>query len=185
MNLRMVVPVQIAVVALLVGSYFAYLAVRGSDEDRPAASASASGSEPERLVSAKGGFAIGVPDGVTATKDGRTVTLRTQDKALVVVVGPIGSGALSAGADAFIRSLKVSYTEVRVLRSEKQRVDGRDALATSGEAVNSRKVPIRFVSLAVKARPRNVAITTFAAADADPADVLPITNAIVSRFEVL
>lgn len=188
MNLRMVVPVQIAVIALLVGAYFAYLAVRGSDGDRPATAPTVSTQptpEPQRLVSAKGGFAIGVPAGVTATKAGSTVTLSTRDKALVVVVGPIGRGALADGGKAFVRSLRSSYTDVRVLGTQQQRVDRRNALTTSGEAVNAKKVRVRFVNLIVKAKPRNLSITTFTAADADAAVVLPVTNAIVSRFEVL
>lgn len=188
MNLRTVVPIQIAVAALLVGSYFAYVAVRGTDESRPVATASASTPptpEAHRLVSVEGGFAIGVPDGMKATKAGKTVSLRTQDKALVVVVGPIGTGSLATGSAAFVRSLGASYTDVRVRDTQERRIDGRNALSTAGDAVNAGNVPIRFVNLIVKANPRNLAITAFTAADADPAVVLPISNAIVSRFEVL
>ena len=94
-------------------------------------------------------------------------------------------GARRTSVGTVTRSLRSSYTDVRVLGTQQQRVDRRNALTTSGEAVNAKKVRVRFVNLIVKAKPRNLSITTFTAADADAAVVLSITNAIVSRFEVL
>ncbi|MGH3458000.1 hypothetical protein [Aeromicrobium sp.] len=188
MNLRMVIPIQIAVIALVAGLYFVYAAVRGpssSDEPAPSSTLGAAMATIEpRVYSDKGGFMIGVPDGLTAKKDGKTVSLRSSDGTLVAVAGPIERGTLTANSKTFIRSMKVAYTKVRVLRSEEQQVDGRKALATYGQAVNAKKVRIRFVNVVVKAPQRNFAINSFAAFDTNPAIVLPKVNAIVSGFSV-
>lgn len=185
MNLRMVIPIQIALLALLAGSYFLVVSIRDSSDEsgapRPVTSTIPT---TERLESRAGGFAIAVPEGVSATKDGKTVTLRSPDKDLVVVAGPIERDSLAASSKAFVRSLRQSYTNVRVLGSQKQRVDDRDALATVGEAVNAREVRIRFVALVVEAEPQNIAISSFSEFDAPPAAVLPTVSAIVDGFSV-
>ena len=183
----MVVPIQIGVIALLAGAYFVYLTVGGPAETGPeSAPPPVVGTiGTTRLVSGKGGFVIGVPEGVTATKIGKTVKLSTPDQTLVVTAGPVEGGSLSTSSEAFVRSLKETYTKVRVLGTQKQEVDGRDALATFGQALNSRMVRVRFVNVVIAAKPQNYAINSFAGFDADPQTVLPKVNAIVNSFTVL
>jgi hypothetical protein len=86
---------------------------------------------------------------------------------------------------AFMRAMKQSYTDVRVVRSESKKIDGRKAKATYGRAVNAEKQQISFVNVVVKATPQNYAIYAFTAADSDPLFVVPRVNAIINSFEVI
>lgn len=194
MNLRMVIPVQIAVIGLLGAIYYGYHAVKGPEPeakpDSAARTASATPSPPpeiptKRLVSKKGGFALGVPEGVEAKKVGPAVTMVTADKVLSVVASPVESGKISVSTKAFMRGMREGYKKVKVTRAENQSLDGHKAVATYGEAQNEKKVKIRFVNIVVKASPRNFAINAFAAGDSDPLFVLPRVNAIANTFEVV
>ena len=178
----MVLPIQIGVVALIVGGFLVYLTVKGADETTMLTPPVG---KIVPLVSKAGRFRIGVPNGVTANRVGETVTLSTKDKSLVVTAGPFGGGSLTANSEAFVSSLKETYSKVRVLGTQPQMVDGREALATFGQALNAKKVRVRFVSVVVAARPRNYAINSFTRFDSDPSTILPTVNAIVNSFRVL
>jgi hypothetical protein len=140
-----------------------------------------------RLVSKRGGFAVGVPENVTSKKVGPAVTMTSGDKVLTVVISPIESGTIAASKAAFMRGMRQTYTDVRKTGTETPTVDGRKSEATYGLAVNpkKKKTQVRFVNVVVKDSPRNFAITVFTAADADPLFVLPRVNAVVETFEVL
>ncbi len=197
MNLRMVIPVQIAVIGLLGAVYYGYHAVKGPEPQTkpdPTTSRTATASPtpsptPEvatkRLVSKRGGFAVGVPEDVKAKKIGPAVTLTSADKVLSMVVSPVESGTISASSKAFMRGMKEIYTKVQVTRTEKQMIDGHRATATYGQARNAKKVRIRFVNIVIKSTPRNFAINAFAARDSDPLFVVPRVNAIANSFEVI
>lgn len=196
MNLRMVIPIEIAVIGLLGALYYGYHAVKGPepqakpDPSSRTTSASPTPSPPpeiatKRLVSKKGGFAVGVPDKVKAKKVGPAVTMTTADKVMSVVVAPIESGPISASSKAFMRGMKEVYTKVKVTRTESQRIDGHKAKATYGQARNAKKVWIRFVNIVIKSSPRNFAINAFTLRDSDPLFVLPRVNAIANTFEVI
>lgn len=192
MKLRMVLPIQIAVIALLAGAYFGYLAVRGSDDPDPSADSAPKASPSATqsvattpIVSERGGFGIGVPEGVVVEKSGKTVTLSSVNKAFVVIAGPADAGSVSATRKSLVGTLKKTYTKVRVISTEKRQVDGREALATYGEAVNAKKVPIAFVSVVVKARPQNFAINSYVGLDANPSVALPRVSAMLDTFTVL
>ena len=179
----MVLPIQIGVIALLAGGFLIYLTVvKGPAETSPPAVKAV---ETKPFVAKSGGFRLGVPEGVNAVQVGKTVNLSTKDKSLVVTAGSIGERSLEAGSKAFVSSLKATYSGVVVLGTDTQRVDGRAALATFGQAVNAKKVKVRFVNLVVTAEPRNYAINSFTAFDSDPRVILPKVNAIVSTFRVL
>ena len=196
MNLRMVIPVQIAVIGLLGAIYYGYHAVKGPEPqakpDPTSRTASASPTPsptPEiattRLVSKRGGFAVGVPDDVKAKKVGPAVTMMSADKVLSVVVAPVESGPISVSRKAFMRGMKEIYTKVKVTRTESQTIDGKKATATYGQARNAKKVQIRFVNFVVKSSPRNYAINAFTTRESDPLFVLPRVNAIANSFEVI
>lgn len=195
-NLRMVIPVEIAVVAALGAIYYGYHAVQDPQVPQESAKASSSrtpSAEPSpvptvdttRLVSKKGGFAVGVPKNVKAKKIGLGVAMATADQSLSVVVAPVESGTISASSASFLRGMKKEYTKIRVVRSEKHVLDGHQAKATYGRAQNANKVRITFVNVVVKAGSRNFAINVFSAADSDPTFVVPRVNAIIHSFEVL
>ena len=190
----MVIPVEIAVVAMLGAMYYGYHAVQ--DPQEPAKSKSASSQKPSampsvpkvnttRLVNKKGGFAVGVPDDVTAKKVNFAVQMTTADKVMSVLAGPAEAGPLAANSKAFTRAMKQSYTDVRVVRTESKEIDGRKAKATYGRAVNDEKKQVSFVSVAIKAKPQNFAIYAFTAVDSDPMFVVPRVNAIINSFEVI
>jgi hypothetical protein len=192
----MVIPVEIAVVATLGAVYYGYHAVQDAREEpaKPAASSSvAPSTEPPappkvkttRLVSKKGGFAVGVPEKVTAKKVGPAVTMTTADKTLNVAIGAVVPAKLSATSEALLRDVKKTYTKVRVTRSQSEEVDGHKALATYGRATNPEKVPISFVSVVVKSKTRNYVISTFTVLDSDPMFIVPRVNAIIDTFEVI
>ena len=192
MNLRMVIPVEIAVVAALGAIYFGYHAVQDPQEPAKSASSrtpSAMPSVPKvnttRLVNKKGGFAVGVPDDVKAKKVNFAVQMTTADKVISVLAGPAETGTIAVSRKAFMRAMKQSYTDVRVVRSESKKIDGRKAKATYGRAMNAEKKQISFVNVVVKATPRNYAIYAFTAADSDPLFVVPRVNAIINSFEVI
>lgn len=183
MSRRVLVPVAVGMVALLAGAFFAYLTLRGDPDahDR----ATRAHVETSRMVSLRGGFSIGVPEGLEASRHGRTVRLTSPDKTLVVTAGPSERGSLKQGSRRFVRTMRAGYSKVRVLGRQPQKVNGRRALATHGQAVNAGKVKIRFVSVVVGARPRNYTITMFAGFDTDPTVVLPKVNAVANTFKVL
>lgn len=190
MNLKMVVPIQIGIVALLIGSYFVVQAVRGPATPSTVPAATVASTQPAEpalapFTSKKGGFELGVPAGMKAARKGKTVTVTSADRSLVVTASPGERGSLSAGGRDFVSSLKAGYTKVKVAGTEKQQVDGRSALATFGQAKNRDGVPIRFVHLVVAAKPRNYVITSYAGRDTDPAVVLPKVNAVVNSFTLL
>jgi hypothetical protein len=192
----MVIPAEIAVVAMLGAIYYGYHAVADAQEEpaKPAASSSATPSaEPTappkvkttRLVSKKGGFAVGVPESVTAKKIGPAVSMTTADKTLNVAIGAVAPATLSATSAALMRDVKNTYTKVRVTRTQTDEVDGHKARATYARARNAEKLQITFVHVVVKSKTRNYVISAFTAADSDPLFVVPRVNAIIDTFEVI
>jgi hypothetical protein len=192
----MVIPVQIAVIGLLGATYYGYHAVKGPEPEAKPDSASRTASAsptpsptPEvatkRLVSKRGGFAVGVPENITAKKVGPAVTMMSADKALSVVIAPVESGTISVSSKAFMQGMKAAYTNVKVTRTEDQMVDGHKAKATYGTAKNAKKVQLRFVNIVVKSTPRNFAINAFTASNSDPLFVVPRVNAVANSFEVI
>jgi len=176
---RVAVPAAVGLVALLAAAYFGYLTVRGRLTDAaPEAVAVRT-----RTVTGPG-FRIGVPASMTVTRRHGTLTLADRAHSLVVTVGRTTEGPLRHAARDFVGSLRDGYRRVRVLGQQPQRVAGRPALATYGHAVNAHGARIRFVTVAVRARPRVYAITAFAAYGSDPTRVLPRVNAIASTFRL-
>ena len=180
MTRRVAVPAAAGVVALLAAAYFGYLTLRGRHAD-PGATQPVS--VHTRTVTAKG-FSIGVPASMRVTRKLGAVTLSDKGRSLVVTVGSTTAGPLRHAARDFVRSLRDGYHRVRVLGHQPQQVDGRPALATYGHAVNSHGARIRFVTVTVRAQPRDYAITAFTAYGSDPTRVLPKVNAIASTFRV-
>lgn len=166
--------------ALLAAAYFGYLTLRGRPND-PGATQPVS--VHTRTVTGKG-FSIGVPASMQVTRKHDTVTLSDKGHSLVVTVGRTVAGPLHHAARVFVRSLHDGYRRVRVLGHQPQRIDGRRALATYGHAVNAHGTRIRFVTVTVRHRPRDYAITAFTAYGSDPTRVLPKVNAIASTFRV-
>lgn len=179
-----VVPAVVGVLALLLAAVFAYITFRGPVSSSEAEPAAAPAVDTNRLVSRKGGFSVKVPDDMTVTRKGRTAQFVSDDKNLVVVVGPGEAGPLKQSSERFLNTLRKRYDRFTVLGTKPERVDGRRALTSYGQATNTKKVKIRFVSVAVRARPRNYTIAAYTAFDSDPGTVLPRVNAVVNGFKV-
>lgn len=180
MTRRVAVPGAVGVVALLAACYFGYLTLRGGAAPQPRADVT----QTHRVTSRQGGFSIGVPTGMQVTRRHGTLTLADHRHDLVVTVGRAGGGRLPRAAARFVRSLRREYSHVRVLGQQPQRLGGRQALATYGRAVNAHHARLRFVTVTVRARPSDYALTAFTAYGSDPAAVLPRVDAIASTFSV-
>ncbi len=178
--------VAVGVCALALGVLLAYVTWRDTfGQDAEPASAAPPSVSTERVVSRTGGFSIAAPTAMTVRKQGRTVRLASEDRVLVVTVGPGERGRLPRANRRLLADLASRYRGFERLAAERLEVGGRPALSASGTLTNQAGVRIRFVAVTVRARPRNFAIVAFADRNADPASVLPRVNAVASGFEVL
>ena len=178
--------VVIGVCALVLGGFFTFLNYRAAEPDQ-APVASDRSAEPvptKRVVSKPGGFSVAVPTALSASKEGRTVQLSSRQGSLAVNVGPGERGKLRVAHKAFLRTLRAQYRKVDLMATERTKVDGRPAISAAGLATNAEKVRIRFVVVTVRGRPTNYTIAAFAARDSDPAETLPLVNAVVNGFKV-
>lgn len=172
--------VVVGLVALLLAGLLGYITVRDTLGSGDAAAVAT-----DRIVSRAGGYSVEAPEAMTAGQEGRVVQLTSKDKSLVVNIGPGEKGTLGKAQERFLRKLEKRYRSFELLAAEPMQVDGRQAISVSGRATNASKVRIRFVVMVVKAKPRNYTIAAYAAHDSDPADVLPLVNAVANGFEVL
>ena len=140
----------------------------------------------KRLVSKKGGFAVGVPENVKAKKIGPAVTMTTADKVLSVVVAPVESGTISASSKAFMRGMKEIYTKVKVTRTEDaddRRAQGHGDVRAGSERqegadqFRQRRGQVRAAQLRDQRLHRS--------ATPIRCSCVPRVNAIVNSFEVI
>jgi hypothetical protein len=197
---RSTVLAGVGVLALLLGGALAVVTVRdtgpdaaataapggpGDAPDATAAGAPDAGAPASTFVSRAGGFRVRAPSDLRATRTGSAARFTSADKSVVISVGPAGRGALQAATREFLATVRASYRDVAVLGTQRDRIDGRPSLSTSGRARNDAGTELRFVVTMVRARPRNYAIAAFAGADTDPAAVLPAVNQVAGSFRVL
>lgn len=173
-----VVFVVVGVVALALGGWLAFVTFASDDE------AAAERTEvPTRTVQPrKGGFTLEAPTSMKVKRGASTLSLTTSAKDLAITVGPSGPGAVKASDRRILSSLRQQYRKVRVISSEQIEVNGRTALTTGGQAVNSKRVKLRFVIVTVPGKRINHSITAFTTFDSDPATVLPLVNRVVEGF---
>jgi hypothetical protein len=187
-NRGMVIPVVVGVLALVLGGFFAYLTLRDSGSEAEAGADTTPSSakvDTTRFVSRAGGFSVRVPNDLAASRKGKTAQFTAKDKSLVVTVGPGESGSLTQASKRFVATMKRGYAKFRLLGTQPQKVDGRPALASYGQATNASGVKIRFAAVVVRSKPRNYTISAYTAFDSDPSVVLPRVNAIINGFRVL
>ncbi len=198
---RLVVLLAVGVVALLAGSGLAWAIWDRGEESTPTRAASAPGpssSAPDssgsttaetvagdRFVSRAGGFSVRVPAGMSRARDGDAARFTDRARGVAVTVGPTSGGPLRDVSRSLVRRLRAAYTEVRVSKPLRDRIDGRPTLSTYGTARNRAGTELRFAVVVVRARPRNYGLTTFAAAGSDPAEVLPRVTTITRSFRVI
>ena len=121
---RSTVLVTVGVCALALGVLLAYVTWRDTlGQDAEPASATPPSVSTERVVSRAGGFSIAAPTTMTVRKQGRTVRLASEDRALVVTVGPGEPGGLASREPPAARRPVVEVPPVRAgrLRSARGR----------------------------------------------------------------
>jgi hypothetical protein len=180
------VPVVAGSVALVLAVVLAYVTIRDiSGSEQVSAAASTADVSTHRMVSDEGGFAVAVPDDLTAEQAGTAVRMVSASKDLVVVIAPAGDGPLSRAEKRVLTRMDRDYPEVSVLGRESVEVDGYPARTVFGHAVNDAGAKIRFAVTTVQADGPNFTLAAYTAFHADPAEVLPRVNAIANGFEVL
>lgn len=171
---------------LVLGGYFAFLTFRdvwvAPDQDNAARTPRV---ETTRFFSRTGGFSLRVPEDMSVSRKGKSVLVADKDRTLVVTVGPGEGGPLALASRRYLGTLERTYQKFRLIDTRPQKVDGRPALTSYGHAVNNRAAKLRFVTLVVRATPRNYTITAYTSFDSDPAVVLPRVNALANGFHVL
>ncbi|HLN75460.1 MAG TPA: hypothetical protein VK204_00365 [Nocardioidaceae bacterium] len=173
-------PVVVGVCALLLASLLGYVTLRDTVFDDAAAS-----SESHEYFSRSGGFSVTAPTALRMDAKGRTMKFMSQDKSLVINVGPGEKGSLKAADQRFLSRMQEGYRRFDLMATESMKVDGRPAVTSSGQATNANNVRIRFVVVTVQAKPRNYTIAAYTAHDSDPTVVLPLVNAVANGFHVL
>lgn len=191
----MLVPLVIAIIALLLGGYLAWLTWLKPTPTPvlPTAAGPGSAAGPgttqvhlasKALNIPKGGYTVSVPQGLTGRRVGRSAYLTNAGHSVVVVIGPSQAGSLAKTNSAIIAAMKHSYRNVVVTGHQSESVHGRAALATSGSALNAHGSQLRFVQLTVAAKPRNFTIATYAGAGTNPRWVLPRVDLVINSFRV-
>lgn len=134
------------------------------------------------LTNAVGHYRLQVPEGMRAQRSGRTTKLIAGDRSLVVTVVPVPRIDPALGNARVLAAMESSYRSVRTIGHESEQVAGHRAVTTFGTAVTKPGVRVQFVLVSVFGARTSYAISTFAAADADPATLLPRVRAVLDGF---
>lgn len=178
---RWFAPAAVGAVALVVASWLLWLTLKGDPGTDPVPQVATS-----TLVNRTGGYALEVPEGMKATRNGKITKVVDKDKTIDVTVTPSRPGRPAGTNTRVLAEMGSTYQEVDLVDRQHQQVDGRNAAITIGKAVTAEGVKVRFVLITVKGgMVRNYSISTFTAADSDPNVVLPQVRAIANGFHVL
>lgn len=173
-------PAIIGTAALVVAGYLAWLTFQHDDKPTQPVKVATN-----TLVNTSGGYSVKVPKGMKASRKGVTTRVVDKGRSVTVTITPTRSGKPADNNKDVLRAMVSTYRTVRLTTSERQRIDDRAAVASYGQAVTKKGVPLRFVLITVKGSQRNFAISTFTAEDSDPRTVLPRVRAIANGFHVL
>ena len=143
------------------------------------------GSTVEEVVNTEGGYALTVPEGWSATQDGRTTKVTSSDGQTLITFGLGRTGPLPVAGTLFFQQIAGNYDQVEVFPPDAMRVDSRDALAYGGVGTNDKNTRVRFLTITVVNEPTNYGIVVFTEANSDPASTLPTTTQIVDSFRTL
>jgi hypothetical protein len=173
-------PVMVATVSFVVAVVLLGVAVVGPEEIQ---SSTATGSfQTKTITNAKGGYAFTAPASWVTQKQGRSTTLFSADRDVVVAVGPAPKGDLAAAGEQVFGSMTETYSKVRFLGASRQTVGGREAVVFSGLGTNDDKVRLRFVGVTFIDGGRNHSMTAFTRMASDPERVLPRIETILDSF---
>lgn len=178
---RWLAPALAGLVALVVAGWLLWLTLQGDPAPDPVPQVATT-----LLVNRTGGYALDVPAGLTATRNGKVTKIVDKARTIDVTVTPTRPGRPAASNTRVLAEMGSTYQEVDLVDRQRQQVDGRPAAITIGKAVTQEGGKVRFVLITVKGgAARNWSISTFTAADSDPQVVLPQVRAIANGFHVL
>jgi hypothetical protein len=173
-------PVIVAAVSFVAAVVLLGVAVMGPGEIK---GFSATGAlETKTITNAKGGYAFSAPASWVVHMQGRSTTLFSAGRDVVVAVGPAAKGDLAAAGKEIFDSMTATYSKVRFLGAMKQTVGTREAVVFSGLGTNDDKVRLRFVGVTFTDGGRNHSMTAFTREASDPERVLPRIETILDSF---
>lgn len=183
--LRRWMPVAAALLLLAVLTLVA--ALRAGGEAQSAAPAASGQSAPPPLVTSSfanrdGGYELAYPATWRNSVQGTRTKLMSPDGAAIVSIGRAEKGSLKQTSDQFVRLVRRGYKKVSVTGRQRDTVAGAPALAVAGEAKNPDGVRIRWMGIAVERAARPMLVAVYTHAEADPSEVLPATQEIVSSL---
>lgn len=171
------VPSLIALVALVLAAGFGVIAaLTWSQND---SSAEAGGQE---VVNTAGGYRLEMPDGWSATQDGRVTKVKSQDGTTLITFSLGRTGPLPLAATLFFQQVGREYDNVQVFPPEAKQIGELPALVYGGFGTNKNNVGVRFLTITVENKPTNYGITVFTEASSDPQSVLRQVSGIVDSF---
>ena len=168
-------PSLVAVVALVLAAGFGVLAWMWNSNT----------TDTSEVVNTAGGYRIEVPDGWSATQDGRTTKVTSPEGETLITFGMGRTGPLPVAATLFFQQVGGNYRDVQVFPPDANKVGTRNALTYGGIGTNKQDARVRFLAITVENTPTNFGITVFTEANTDPAATLPAVNQIVDSFRTL
>ncbi|MCA1833194.1 MAG: hypothetical protein ABR548_01350 [Actinomycetota bacterium] len=130
----------------------------------------------------EGGYSLRFPSTWTATAIGPTTRFSSPSNDVVVGVGKLPAGALAAASQSFTDEVLRLYRGVRINGRQAQRIGGRPALLTAGDASNLTRAHIRWMTITIDYGGKNFGISVFTNEGSDPKEVLPDLQRLVASF---
>jgi hypothetical protein len=136
------------------------------------------------MVEARPGDGVGSGQGAAAIADGGAVGGGNDVRPSPGSGGPPPDDLCQGSPVCLgIQAVRSEYRDVQILATDRSDIDGSPGQMVSGLATNRSGLRIRFLAIAVAEPARTYSILGFTDARADPALVLPPTQAIVGSFQ--
>ncbi len=139
----------------------------------------------EEYVNREAGYAFRYPEDWRLEKTETATELINPKKDASISIGRGPAGDVVEASAALVDELRSSHKRVRTNTHDVQRIGGQRSLIVAGSAVNSKGVPLRFLTIVIPAKNRNYGIDVFATADSDPREVVPAVEDILGSFRIL
>jgi hypothetical protein len=163
----------IAVVVIGGAGVAAYVATR--DDTPPAI-------ETAHYVNPQAKYSFDYPKAWMLTERGTAVSVTHPRREALVSFGLGAKGTLEEATAVLVQEITRNNTDVQLGEPAAQQVAGHDALAVNGVGTNKAGQKLRFLAVTVRAANRNFSIVIYAAANADPEQVVAPAQAMLSSF---
>jgi hypothetical protein len=180
---RAAAPAGLAVAALLM----APLVLRAPAPVTPPPSASESppaGAAQHEIIAANhpGGYEFSYPSGWQVGHKGVNTTVTNPAGDVAIAIGPAPRGKLRAVSFTFARQVRSSYDNARIDAVRRESVGKRTALVVTGHGTNSSGVRLRWATLTIRDRSRNLGVAVFTDKRSEPEKVMPGLHLIVGSL---